>query len=147
MARMPNPNPALTPAARAFLQDPMVVTIATVDADGAPRQAVAWYRVEPDDRILVNSRSPRRWPANLLRDPRASLAVVDPSHPDRWVGLTVTVDEVVDDVDRAREDIVELAHRYRTEGPTDASLAAFRSQPRVSFLLRVTGVHDHLEDD
>jgi PPOX class probable F420-dependent enzyme len=144
---MPNPNPALTPAVRAFLQGPLVVTIATIDADGAPRQAVAWYRLEADDRILVNSRSPRRWPANLLRDPRASLAVVDPTHPDRWVGLTVTVDEVVDDVDRAREDIVELAYRYRSEGPTDASITAFRSQPRVSFLLRVTAVHDHLEDD
>jgi PPOX class probable F420-dependent enzyme len=144
---MPNPNPALTPAVRAFLQEPLVVTIATVDADGAPRQAVAWFRLEADDRVLVNSRSPRRWPANLLRDPRASLAVVDPTYPDRWVGLTVAVDEVVDDVDRAREDIVELAYRYRSEGPTDASIAAFRSQPRVSFLLRVTAVHDHLEDD
>jgi PPOX class probable F420-dependent enzyme len=147
MAPMPNPNAALTPAVRAFLQDPMVVTIATVDADGAPRQAVAWYRLEPDDRILVNSRSPRRWPANLLRDPRASLAIVDPSYPDRWVGLTVTVDEVVDDVDRAREDIVQLAYRYRAEGPTDDSVAAFRSQPRITFLLRATAVHDHLEDD
>ena len=56
------------------------------------------------------------------------------------------VDEVVDDVERARDDIVALAHRYRPEGPTEASVATFRSQPRVTFLVRITGVHDHLED-
>jgi PPOX class probable F420-dependent enzyme len=144
---MPDPDPTLTPAVRAFLDEPRVVAIATVDPDGAPRQAVAWFRLEPDGRILVNSRTPRRWPANLLRTPRASLAVVDPLDPDRWVGLSVTVDEVVDDVAQAREDIVALAHRYRVGGPTPVAEASFRTQPRVTFLLRVTAVHDHLQDD
>jgi PPOX class probable F420-dependent enzyme len=144
---MPNPSTDLSPAVRAFLAEPHVVTLATVDPGGAPHQAVAWFRLEPDGRILVNSRTPRRWPANLRRDPRASLAVVDPTDPDRWVGITAVVDEVVDDVERSREDIVHLAHRYREGGPTPASEAMFRSQPRITFLLRVTAVHDHLEDD
>ena len=56
------------------------------------------------------------------------------------------MDEVVEDVERARDDIVALAHRYRPEGPTAAAVAMFRSQPRVTFLVRITGVHDHLED-
>jgi PPOX class probable F420-dependent enzyme len=144
---MPSPAGDLSPAVRAFLAEPYVVSIATIDPDGAPRQAVAWFRLEPDGRILVNSRTPRRWPANLRRDPRVSLAVVDPAAPDRWVGITAVVDEVVDDVERSREDIVALAHRYREGGPTPATEAMFRGQPRVTFLLRVTGVHDHLEDD
>jgi PPOX class probable F420-dependent enzyme len=144
---MPKPAPDLSPAVRAFLAEPYVVSIASVDPDGAPRQAVAWFRLEPDGRILVNSRHPRRWPANLRRDPRVSLAVVDPEVPDRWVGMTAVVDEVVDELGPARDDIVALAHRYRPGGPTAATEAAFRSQPRVTFLLRVTGVHDHLEDD
>ena len=38
--------------------------------------------------------------------------------PYRWLGLTGVVDEVVDDVERARDDIVALAHRYHPEGPT-----------------------------
>ena len=59
----------------------------------------------------------------------------------------VAVDEVVDDVARAREDIVALAHRYRAGGPTPAAEATFRTQPRITFLLRVTAVHDHLQDD
>jgi hypothetical protein len=56
------------------------------------------------------------------------------------------VEEVIEDVDRARDDIVALAHRYHPEGPSASLIAAFRSQPRVSFLVRITGIHDHLGD-
>lgn len=143
---MPTSRATLTPDVRAFLDHPMVASIASVDPDGAPRQAVIWYRLEPDDRILVNSRMPRLWCTNLIRDGRVSLSVVDHHDLYRWVGLTAEVDEVVDDVERARDDIVSLAWRYRPEGPTAAAERMFRSQPRVSFLLRVTAVHDHLED-
>ena len=143
---MPTFSDTLTPAVRAFLEHPYVVTISSVNDDGSPHQAVAWFRLEPDGRILVNSRTPRRWPANLRRDPRVSLAVIDPVDPDRWVGMTAVVDEVVEDVARARDDIVALAHRYRDGGPTAAAEAMFRSQPRVTLLLRVERVHDHLDD-
>lgn len=143
---MPAPSNPLTDAIRAFLRAPLVASIATTDPDGSPRQAVAWYRLEADDRILLNSRLPRRWCANLQRDGRVALSVIDPADPYRWIGLTGVVDEVVTDLARARDDIVALAHRYHPEGPSEASIAAFRTQPRVTFLVRVTGVHDHLED-
>jgi PPOX class probable F420-dependent enzyme len=131
---------------RRFLEAPNVASVATTDPDGAPRQAVAWYRLEPDDRILLNSRPPRRWCLNLLRDRRVAFSVIDGADPYRWVGLTGLVDEVIDDVARSREDIVALAHRYHPEGPTEESIATFRTQPRVTFLVRITGIHDHLED-
>jgi len=145
MARMPSSTAPLTDAARAFLALPLCATIATLDDDGAPRQAVVWYRLEADDRILLNSNAPRRWCANLIRDPRVAMSVIDPADAYNWVGLTGVVEEVVSDVERARDDIVSLAHRYRPEGPTEASLDLFRSQPRVSFLVRIAGFHDHLE--
>ena len=137
----------LSAAVREFLRQPFVVSIATVDPDGAPRQTVAWFRLDPDGRILLNSRTPRRWCTNLQRDGRLALSIVDDRDAYRWVGLTGVVDEVVDDVDLAREHICELAYRYHpVVGPTEASLANFRSQPRVSFLVRVTGVHEHFDD-
>jgi PPOX class probable F420-dependent enzyme len=139
-------TPVLSDAIRAFLEGPLVASVATSDDDGSPRQTVVWYRLEPDDRILLNSRTPRRWCANLVRDPRLAISVIDAADAYRWVGLTAVVEEVVDDVERARDDIVALAHRYRPDGPTAAAVAAFRSQPRVSFVARITGVHDHLED-
>jgi len=88
---------------------------------------------------------PRRWCANLLRDRRVALSIVDAGDPYRWIGLTGVVDEVVEEVERARDDIVALAHRYHPEGPDASLIAAFRTQPRVTFLVRITGVHDRLE--
>ena len=93
---MPNPPATLTPEVRAFLERPMVASIASVDPDGTPRQAVVWYRLEPDGRILVNSRTPRRWCTNLMREPRVALSVVDHHDLYRWVGVTAEVDEVVE---------------------------------------------------
>ncbi len=64
--------------ARTFLaRQGLYATIATIDADGAPRQAVVWYRLETTGSIL-NSKVGRRWPTNLLRDPRIAVAVNDP---------------------------------------------------------------------
>ena len=124
MGAMPYATATLTPEVRAFLEQPMVASIASVDPDGTPR----------------------RWCTNLMREPRVALSVVDHHDLYRWIGITAEVDEVVEDVERSREDIVALAHRYHPEGPSASSIAGFRSQPRVTFLLRVTGVHDHLED-
>lgn len=140
-------NAELTPAQASFLDGRHFATVATLDDDGSPRQAVVWYRLDPDGRMLLNSRLPRRWPRNLLRDGRVAVAVADVANPLRWLGFTGVVDEVVDDVAQAREDIVALACRYSPDGTADpAEEAVFRSQPRITFLVRLTGVHDHLED-
>jgi PPOX class probable F420-dependent enzyme len=143
---MPTSTAGLTEAHAAFLAGLHFVSVASLDPDGAPRQAVAWYRLQADGRILLNSRTPRRWCANLVRDPRVSLSIPDVADGYRWVGITGVVDEVITDLVRARDDIVGLAHRYHPEGVDQAQEAAFRSQQRVTFLVRVTGVHDHLED-
>jgi PPOX class probable F420-dependent enzyme len=129
---------------RTFLEQPLYPTLATVGEDGTPHQAVIWYRLEPDGRILVNSRAPRRWPTELQRDGRASLAVTDLEDPFRWVGLQAVVEEVIDDVATARDDIVALAVRYAEDD--DESVATFRTQQRISFRMRIVAVHDHLQD-
>lgn len=143
---MPNPGDAdLSDRVRDFLEEAHFASLATVGTSGAPNQAVIWYQLEPDGRILVNSREGRVWPANLKRDPRANLAVFWGQDPNRWVGITGLVDEVVEDVEQARDDIVALAQRYGDA--SESSVATFRTQQRVSFLIRMVRVHDHLEDD
>ena len=135
---------ALDDRIRTFLAEPNYATLATLGEDGAPHQAVIWYRVDPDDRILVNSRSPRRWPRELQRDGRAALAVIDRADPMRWVGLQLVVEEVIDDVARARDDIVALAVRYGGDDPE--TVAIYRTQARITFRLRIVAVHEHLEE-
>ena len=129
-------------AVRRFLEEPHVVSVGTTGADGEPHQAIAWYRLDPDGRILVNSRYPRRWPADLQRDPRVSLAVLDGQDSIRWIGITGVVEAVIDDVERARDEICALAVRYDDAAPD--RLAEFRTQARISFRIRIVSIHDHL---
>lgn len=128
---------------RTFLAGPRIATLAAVRPDGSPFQAAVWYRLESDGRVLVNSRDGRAWPAALRRDPRCSLAVLtDDGYA--WVGLSCVVESVSDDIEAARDDICALADRYDDHDPD--TLARFRSEPRVSFRLRVERVHDHLDE-
>jgi PPOX class probable F420-dependent enzyme len=139
------PTTTLSERVRAFLAQPLFAAVASLDPDGSPRQALVWYRIDERDDLWLNSREGRRWPANLARDGRVAIAVTDPQDGYRWVGLTGRVVEVVEDVVRARDDIVGLAHRYHPEGISAASEAAFRSQPRVMFRIEILAVHDHLD--
>jgi pyridoxamine 5'-phosphate oxidase-like protein len=139
------PPPAqLADHVREFLERPLYATIATVGTGRTPHQAVIWYRLDPDGRVLVNSRTPRRWPEELERERQASLSIIDLEDPLRWVGLQAVVETVIDDVAPARDDIVALSVRYGEED--DESTAAFRTQQRISFRLRVIAVADHLDD-
>lgn len=133
---------------RAFLAADRFLTIATVDEDGAPHAAVVWYRLLADDTILVNSADGRRWPADLRRDPRVAMSVIDGTDGYRWVGLRGRVVEIVDDQITAQADIAEMARRYHADDPAKAERLVsgrFERQHRVSFHIRLERVHDHLD--
>jgi PPOX class probable F420-dependent enzyme len=136
----------LPPHVRAFLDAPRFATIATLDPDGRPRQALIWYTLDGDE-LIINSAIGRRWPANLLRDTRISVAVADELDVYRWVGLTGRV-AVVDDQPTAQADIAGMARRYNADDPDEAESLIrdrFQRQTRISFRVRVDAVHDHLD--
>ena len=136
----------LNPRVRAFLDADRFAAIATVDADGGPRQAVVWYTLDGDD-IILNSAVGRRWPANLVRDGRISLAVADGTDGYRWVGITGTI-EVVDDQPTAQADIAAMARRYHADEPDEAEAMIrdrFEQQTRISFRVHPDAVHEHLD--
>ncbi|MDQ3937259.1 MAG: pyridoxamine 5'-phosphate oxidase family protein [Chloroflexota bacterium] len=138
---LPSDRPplALSPQIRSFLSAPgRFATIATLNADGSPHQTVVWFLLR-DDHIVLNSRAGRRWPANLLRDPRISLTVE--------AGLdAVTLSGVVehdDDQPLAQADIAEMARRYDTPENAATRIARFRTEQRLRFLLRPRSMHIH----
>jgi len=144
---MPDPTP-LPDHVHAFLAAPLrFATLATLDPDGAPRQAVIWYRLDPDGRIVVNSADGRRWPANLRRDPRCSVVVADPADGYSFVALAGRVEERIDEQAIAQADIAGMARRYHADEPAEAEgvIALFRTQHRVTFRIAVAAVHDHIE--
>ena len=131
---------------REFLDAPNFATIATLDPDGMPRQAVVWYTLEGTE-LVINSAVGRRWPADLLRDPRIAVAVTDRHDGYRWVGLRGRV-EVVRDQPTAQADIAGMARRYHADEPDEAERLIrdrFRRQERISFRIVVDAVHDHLD--
>ena len=111
-------SPALSEAARRFLEAPRFGIVATLNPDGSPLQAVVWYRLESNT-IVFNSRVGRRWPSNLQRDARVSITVAD------------AYDQ------HGQAVIAQLAHRYmRDRTKAEASIEGFRKQRRVTFRLR-----------
>ena len=138
-----SPTLALPDHVRAFLDGVRYATIGTTDADGGPRQAVIWYLLDGDE-LVVNSRVGRRWPTNLLRDPRCSLAVTDAADGMRWVGLSGVVEPVTEQA-TAQADIAAMARRYNDDPDEIAGLIRrFESMDRISFRFRVGAIHDHL---
>ena len=145
---MPTPTTStpLPERVRAFLDSNRFATVATVDPDGSPRQAVIWYRLDGDS-IVINSKSGRRWPANLERDQRIAVAVSDQADGYRWVGMTGTV-TVVHDQPTAQADIAEMARRYHADDPAEAERIIrerFEQQRRVSFRIAIDAIHVHLD--
>ncbi len=88
---------------RAFLENPFVGVVTTLQRDGSPQSTVVWVDVD-DEGVSINTAYGRVKPRNLARDPRISLVVVDPGDPYRWIKVSGTgklVDEGADDqIDR-----------------------------------------------
>jgi PPOX class probable F420-dependent enzyme len=129
------PTEALPERIRDFLAAPRYAAISTLDDDGPPHQAIVWYGLE-DGGLLINSRAERRWPHNLLRDPRISMAIQDWDVPNHWVGLKGRA-TLLREGEAAMVDIMALARRY------GKSPDQYRGQLRVSFLVRVERVFEY----
>jgi PPOX class probable F420-dependent enzyme len=119
----------LTPELRDYLAAVRWATLATVDPDGAPHEAVVWYGLRGDG-LMINSRRSRHWPQNLLRDPRITLAVQDWSDPEHWVGIKGAA-QLLHEGPEAIADIQELARRYGRDPDR------FEGQDRLTFLVEV----------
>jgi PPOX class probable F420-dependent enzyme len=138
--------PFLSDDVRAFLDDLRFATISTIDPDGAPRSAVVWYTVDGEE-IVINSAVGRRWPSNLVRDPRIAFSVVDNANGYRWVGLSGSV-TVIDHQPTAQSDIASMCRRYHADDPEEAERLIrerFQRQPRISFRLRPARVAEHFD--
>jgi PPOX class probable F420-dependent enzyme len=101
--------PKLKESQKRFLdENPFVGTVTTLRPDGSPHSTIVWVDVE-DGKVSFNTASGRAKPRYLERDPRASLLVVDPNDPYRWVavsGPTEITEEGADD------QIDKLAKKY-----------------------------------
>jgi len=99
----------LTPAQRAFLENPYIAVVTTLRPDGSPHSTPLWVDVD-DDGVSVNTAWPRAKPRHLEVDPRVSLVVVDPNDELRWLAVSGTATLVEEG---ANDQIDRLARKYR----------------------------------
>ena len=94
---------------RRFLDEtPNVGIVTTLREDGSPHATVVWVDIE-DGKVSFNTARGRAKVKHLERDPRASLLIVDPDNPFRWVAVNGSA-ELTDEGADAQID--KLAKKY-----------------------------------
>lgn len=84
-------------------------SLATLMPDGRPQVTPVWVDVD-DNHIIFNSAKGRQKDRNVRRDPRVSLAVVDPENPYRYLEIRGRVIEITEQGADAHID--KLAKKY-----------------------------------
>jgi PPOX class probable F420-dependent enzyme len=77
--------------------------------DGSPQVTPVWCDVE-GDLVIINSAKGRQKDRNLRRDPRVSLAIIDPDNPYRYLELRGRVVEITEQGAAAHID--KMAKKY-----------------------------------
>ena len=81
---------------RRLLDGRHYAVLATLNPDGGPQTSAMWVGRDGDD-VLMSTTEGRRKHRNLVRDPRASVSIIDSDDPENYVELrgrvTISVDE------------------------------------------------------
>jgi PPOX class probable F420-dependent enzyme len=84
-------------------------SLATVMPDGRPQVTPVWVDIE-GDHVIFNSAKGRQKDRNVRRDPRVSLAIIDPENPYRYLEIRGRVVEITEDGADAHID--KMAKKY-----------------------------------
>lgn len=130
----------LSPAARAFLEEPRFCVLADIGRDGVPHQTVLWYELQGDE-IMMNTARGRAKDRNLSRDGRASFCVEDGR---RYVTIVGTCTLNWEDQEQAQADIRALAVRYDGEEVAERmATGQFTKQVRETIRMTIERVDEH----
>ncbi len=87
---------ALNDEIHRLLDERHFAVLATLNPDGGPQTSAMWVARDGDD-VLMSTTEGRRKHRNLVRDPRASVTILDSADPYNYVELrgrvTISVDE------------------------------------------------------
>jgi PPOX class probable F420-dependent enzyme len=116
---------ALTDDLRAFLDGEPVGVLATIDADGSPRQSLVYF-VRDGDRLLVSTLAQRLKSQDVRRAGWASLCVMGHAPPYPSATFSGSAEILTEDIVGPSARIAQRATGAKDppEGLTDAALAA-----------------------
>ena len=104
---------ALNDEIRRLLDGRHFGVLATINPDGGPQTSAMWMGRDGDD-VLFSTIEGRRKHRNLLRDPRASITILDSDDPYNYVELRGRC-TITEDVGRAFD--IGLSHTYDGKDP------------------------------
>jgi PPOX class probable F420-dependent enzyme len=114
---------------RELLEAPNVVSVATLDKNGAPDVKVVWAALD-DGHVVLNSAEGRKWPENVRRDPRITITVINPENPYEYGQIR---GRVVEDTHEGADDNIDaLAKKY-----LDKDEYPFRQEGEQRVMFRV----------
>jgi PPOX class probable F420-dependent enzyme len=83
--------------------------LTTLGPDGSPHTQPVWVDYQ-DGSVWVNSAEGRQKDKNVRRDPRVSVAIIDPDNPYRYLEVRGKVEEITNE--GASEHIDKMAKKY-----------------------------------
>jgi PPOX class probable F420-dependent enzyme len=94
---------------RDLFQKRAFASLATLMPDGRPQVTPVWCDYD-GEHVIFNSAKGRQKDRNVRRDPRVSLALIDPENPYRYIEIRGTVAEITEE--GANDNINKLAKKY-----------------------------------
>jgi len=119
---------ALNDEIRRLLDGRHFAVLATINPDGGPQTSAMWVGRDGDD-VLFSTLAGRRKHRNLLRDPRASVTILDSDDPYNYVELRGRC-TITEDVGRAFD--IGLSHTYDGKDPDPDPPGALRLIVRMT---------------
>ena len=113
--------PSVPESHAALLGAPHFAHVCTINTDGSPQSSPVWLNREGAV-ICLNSAEGRRKIANMRRDPRVAISIIDAANPYRYVELRGRVIEMTHEgadahIDQLAKDYLDVdAYPYRSPG-------------------------------
>jgi PPOX class probable F420-dependent enzyme len=95
---------------RDLLERPLFAHLATVRPDGSPQSSVMWFDWDGSRLRFTHTKSRQKF-ANLEREPRVAISILDPDDGYRFIEVRGTVEKIEDD-DAKASFYKSLQHRY-----------------------------------
>jgi PPOX class probable F420-dependent enzyme len=122
------------PASHRDLLEAQVATLSTIGPDGRPQVSALWFVADEDDTVRLSLNESRQKTKNLEDNPAATLFVLDPDNPMRYLEIRADA-KVEPDPDR------ELAQRVGAKYDADLSQMDQPGEQRVAVILHPVRVN------
>nr|BBH85395.1 hypothetical protein KTC_01460 [Thermosporothrix sp. COM3] len=127
--------------AQAYLQEPHIAVLSTLNKDGSSQLTPVWYLLEDDGTIILNTQKHLRKAKNMFRDARVALCIQDGM---RYVTINGIV-EISQDRARVQDELARLIARYIDKEETRQQYREiFGRQDRISLHFQPINVIESL---